>query len=285
MQVQANGLSFEVEDSAAGDASELVRPTVVLVMGLGMQLTAWPVDFVRALVQAGYRVLRFDNRDIGLSQHLDHLGRPALAGSYLRYRLRMPVRAPYTLQDMAMDTLGVMDAMGVAQGHVVGVSMGAMVAQRVALHAPDRVASIAALGETRIDQAFLGTCTNGRIEDLRVAAAILRGRRLAPGVRMIVTPASRAVQVAALEEGLLRIFLEAGCAVTVPGCGACAGLHQGLLGDGEVCVSSGSRNAPGRMGSRDAAIYLASPATVAASAVAGRLTDPRILQSDAEMLP
>ena len=145
MQVQANGLSIEVEDSAAGDASQLVRPAVVLVMGLGMQLTAWPVDFVQALVQAGYRVLRFDNRDIGLSQHMDHLGRPALAGSYLRYRLRMSVRAPYTLQDMAMDTLGVMDAVGVARGHVVGVSMGAMVAQRVALQAPDRVASLASI--------------------------------------------------------------------------------------------------------------------------------------------
>lgn len=152
-------------------------------------------------------------------------------------------------------------------------------------HAPDRVAAVAGLDGPRIDQAFLGTCTNGRIEDLRAAADILRGRRLAPGLRMIVTPASRAVQMAALDEGLLRVFLEAGCAVTVPGCGACAGLHQGLLGDGEVCISSGSRNAPGRMGSREAAIYLASAATVAASAVTGRLTDPRTLHPAVEMLP
>lgn len=145
MQIQANGLSIEVEDSAAGDAQALARPTVVLVMGLGMQLTAWPPQFVQALVQAGYRVLRFDNRDIGLSQHLDDLGRPFMVGSYLRYRLRLPVRAPYTLQDMALDTLGVMDALGVARAHVVGVSMGAMVAQRVALQATGRVASLASV--------------------------------------------------------------------------------------------------------------------------------------------
>lgn len=142
---------------------------------------------------------------------------------------------------------------------------------------PGRVAPIADFGAPEIHQAFLGTCTNGRIEDLREAAAILAGRRLAPGVRMLVTPASRAVQSAALREGVLATLLEAGCVLTPPGCGACAGLHMGLLGDGERCVSSGSRNAPGRMGSRAADILLASPATVAASAVAGRLTDPRLL--------
>jgi methanogen homoaconitase large subunit len=142
---------------------------------------------------------------------------------------------------------------------------------------PGRVAPIEDFGAPAINQAFLGTCTNGRIEDLREAAAILAGRRLAPGVRMLVTPASRAVQSAALRDGTLATLLDAGCVLTPPGCGACAGLHMGLLGDGEVCVSSGSRNAPGRMGSRSAAILLASPATVAASAVTGRLTDPRRL--------
>lgn len=165
------------------------------------------------------------------------------------------------------------------------VDLPALVPMVAGPHAPDRVAAVAELDVPRVDQAFLGTCTNGRIEDLRAAAEILRGRRLAPRLRMIVTPASRAVQIAALEEGLLRIFVEAGCAVTVPGCGACAGLHQGVLGDGEICISSGSRNALGRMGSSEAAIYLASPATVAASAVTGRLTDPRTLHPVAEMLP
>jgi homoaconitate hydratase family protein len=144
-------------------------------------------------------------------------------------------------------------------------------------HAVDRVAPVAEAGAPRIDQAFLGTCTNGRIEDLRAAAAVLAGRRVAPGVRMLVTPASREVYAAALREGVAATLLEAGCVLTTPGCGACAGLHMGLLGDGEVCVSSGSRNAAGRMGSREAAIYLASPATVAASAVTGRLTDPTAL--------
>lgn len=160
-----------------------------------------------------------------------------------------------------------------AQSHTIALS--SLVPMAAEPHAADRVAPVAALGAPRIDQAFLGTCTNGRLEDLRAAADILVGRRIASGVRMVVTPASRGVYTAALREGIIETLVEAGCLLTAPGCGACTGLHQGVLGDGEVCVSSGSRNAPGRMGSRDARIYLASPATVAASALTGRLTDPR----------
>lgn len=155
------------------------------------------------------------------------------------------------------------------------VDLGELLPMASQPHAVDRVAPVVSLGGPRIDQAFLGTCTNGRLEDLRVAAAILAGRKIAKGVRMIVTPASRLVYAVALREGIFETLIEAGCIITTPGCGACAGIHQGVLGDGEVCVSSGSRNAAGRMGSREAAIYLASPATVAASAVTGRLTDPR----------
>lgn len=139
----------------------------------------------------------------------------------------------------------------------------------------DNVHAIGALPEVRVDQAFLGTCTNGRYEDLAVAAGIMRGRRLAPGVRMLVTPASRAVYKRALADGLIETFVEAGCTVTTPGCGACAGIHQGVLAEDEVCIATASRNFIGRMGHRDARIYLGSPATVAASALAGRIVDPR----------
>ncbi len=144
----------------------------------------------------------------------------------------------------------------------------------------DTVVPVRELPSVKINQAFLGTCTNGRFEDLAAAAEILKGRRLAAGVRMIVTPASKAVLQRALAEGLVEIFTEAGCVVTTPGCGACAGIHQGVLGPGETCISSSSRNFVGRMGHATANIYLGSPATVAASAVAGVVTDARQFAGD-----
>lgn len=139
----------------------------------------------------------------------------------------------------------------------------------------DNVHPAARFAGVRVQQAFLGTCTNGRLEDLQAAAAILRGRRIAPGVRMVVTPASRDVYARAMREGVLQDLLEAGATITTPGCGACAGMHQGVLAEGEACISSSSRNFIGRMGHRDAQVYLGSPATVAASALRGAITDPR----------
>lgn len=126
-----------------------------------------------------------------------------------------------------------------------------------------------------VDQAFIGTCTNGRLADLEIASSVLKGRRISDGVRMIVTPASREVYLSAVESGIVKILIDAGAVVTNPGCGPCLGAHQGLLADGEVCISSGNRNFKGRMGSSEARIFLASPATVAASAIEGRITDPR----------
>lgn len=143
MQVKANGINIEVEDTGAGDGAE--RPAVLLIMGLGMQLVAWPPAVVQPLVEAGYRVIRFDNRDIGLSQHFDHMGTPNLIWSGLKHRLGFNVKAPYSLRDMAADSVGVLDALGVAKAHVVGASMGGMIAQRVALAAPDRVQSLTSI--------------------------------------------------------------------------------------------------------------------------------------------
>jgi homoaconitate hydratase family protein len=139
----------------------------------------------------------------------------------------------------------------------------------------DNVHPAAQFAGVRIQQAFLGTCTNGRLEDLAAAAAILKGRRIAPGVRMVVTPASRQVYSRAMQAGVLQALLDAGATITTPGCGACAGMHQGVLAEGEVCIASSSRNFLGRMGHRDAQVYLGSPATVAASALTGVITDPR----------
>jgi pimeloyl-ACP methyl ester carboxylesterase len=141
MKIVANGLQIEVEDSGLGAAGER-RPAVLLIMGLGMQLVAWPPDMVQALVNAGYRVIRHDNRDVGLSQRMESLGKPNLIWAGLQHKLGFAPRPPYTLADMAADALGVLDALGVKQAHVVGMSMGGMIAQRLALAAPNRVLSL-----------------------------------------------------------------------------------------------------------------------------------------------
>ena len=150
MQIIANNIQIEVEDSAlnavpvaAPDAAH--RPVVVLIMGLGMQLIAWPPGFVRALINAGFRVIRFDNRDSGLSHRFDHLGVPNLMWQGLKYKLGLSIKPPYTLSDMAWDAVGVLDALAINKAHIVGVSMGGMVAQRVALEAPARVLSLTSI--------------------------------------------------------------------------------------------------------------------------------------------
>jgi pimeloyl-ACP methyl ester carboxylesterase len=149
MKIKANGINIEVEDSGPGlNAQGKERPVVLLIMGLGMQLVAWPTAFVDALVQAGYRVIRHDNRDIGLSQKFDQLGVPNVLWAGLKQRLGMNVSFGYSLADMAQDTLGVMDALGIAQAHIVGVSMGGMIAQRVALAAPKRCSSLVSIMST-----------------------------------------------------------------------------------------------------------------------------------------
>jgi pimeloyl-ACP methyl ester carboxylesterase len=144
MKVRANQIDIEVEDSGA-DGAQMDRPVVLLVMGLGMQLVHWPPRFVQALVDAGYRVIRHDNRDVGLSQHFDHLGVPNIIWAGLQHKLGFTPRAPYGIQDMALDALGVLDALKVPCAHVVGVSMGGMIAQRMALAAPRRVLSLTSI--------------------------------------------------------------------------------------------------------------------------------------------
>lgn len=139
----------------------------------------------------------------------------------------------------------------------------------------DNVAPVASHAGTPIHQAYLGTCTGGRLEDFAVAARILSGQRIAPGCRMLVVPASKEVLRDAMKEGFIDTLLDAGCTLVSPGCAACLGTHEGLIAENETCVTSSSRNFPGRMGHKNGRIYIASPATVAASARLGVLTDPR----------
>ncbi len=167
------------------------------------------------------------------------------------------------------------EATGYAAVHEVDL---ATLSPQVAVpHHVENVVDVEEVAGLRLDQVFLGSCTNGRIEDLREAAAILRGRKIAPGLRLIVTPASSTVYRQAAEEGLLGDLSSTGAIIEGPGCGPCFGGHLGLLAAGERCLGTHNRNFRGRMGSPEGEIYLASPATAAASALAGAIADPREL--------
>ena len=161
MQISANGIALEIEDhgSPAGEP-------LVLIMGLGMQLIAWHEDFVQILVSRGFRVIRFDNRDIGLSQNFDHLGLPNLPMEALRLAMRLPVHSPYSLADMANDTAGLLDVMGIRSAHICGASMGGMVAQQLAARHPQRVKSLTLMMTTSGARRLPGP-------SLRVRAAML----------------------------------------------------------------------------------------------------------------
>ncbi len=146
-------------------------------------------------------------------------------------------------------------------------------------HAPDNVTPADQLGDVAIDQAYIGACVGAKLGDLRMAAEVMQGRKVAPGVRLLIAPASSATTEQAAREGILATLLEAGAILLPSGCGACAGMGAGLLAAGEVCISSTNRNFRGRMGHKDAEVYLGSPYSVAAAAVAGRIVDPRGLLS------
>ena len=144
-------------------------------------------------------------------------------------------------------------------------------------HTVDNTKKISEIEGIKINQVYIGTCTNGRLEDLHIAANILKGKEVASGLRLIVVPASREVYLKAMADGTLQILAEAGASILAPGCGPCVGVHEGILGDGERVLSTQNRNFKGRMGNPNGFIYLSSPATAAASAIKGEITDPRKL--------
>ena len=167
MQIQANGINLEVRIDGPADGAPLL-----LIMGLGMQLVAWPDGFVAALVERGFRVIRFDNRDAGLSRRFDAAGPPRLAWQALRYQLRLPVRAPYRLEDCADDAVGLLAALGIGRAHVCGASMGGMIAQLLALDHPDRVSSLTLIMSASGERSLPGPS--------RAARAVLMSRPRRP---------------------------------------------------------------------------------------------------------
>jgi homoaconitate hydratase family protein len=158
---------------------------------------------------------------------------------------------------------------------VLTYDLGVLEPQVACPHTVDNVRPVGAVAGKRVNQVLIGTCTNGRLEDLEAAAAILKGRKVHPSVRCLVIPASWEVYREALKSGALAVLVDAGCVILNSGCGPCLGAHEGIMAAGEVCLSTSNRNFRGRMGHRDSEIYLASPATAAATAVAGKIADPR----------
>ena len=158
---------------------------------------------------------------------------------------------------------------------IIEYDVGELVPQVAQPHTVDNVVPVTEIAGLKVDQALIGTCTDGRLEDLAAAAEILRGKHIASGVRLLVLPASREILLAAIEQGIVTDLVAAGATLLNPGCGPCLGAHEGCMAPGEVTISTANRNFKGRMGSKEAFIYLASPATVAASALAGVIADPR----------
>jgi 3-isopropylmalate/(R)-2-methylmalate dehydratase large subunit len=166
---------------------------------------------------------------------------------------------------------------GATYARVLHYDVAGLVPQVARPHRVDNVVPVSEVAGLQIDQALIGTCTNGRLEDLEAAAEILRGNKIAPWVRLLVLPASREILLAAIASGIIADLVESGATLLNPGCGPCLGAHEGCMAPGERTLSTANRNFKGRMGSREAEIYLASPATVAASALRGAITDPRAL--------
>ena len=152
--------------------------------------------------------------------------------------------------------------------------IGSLEPQLAAPHSVDNVSPLSAFAGLEVQQAYLGTCTGGRLEDLAVAAKIVKGKKVAKGTRFIVVPASKKVLLDAMETGVMQTLVEAGATFVTPGCAACLGVHEGMLASGDRCISASNRNFPGRMGSGQAELYLGSPAAVAAAAITGQITDP-----------
>lgn len=225
--------------------------------------------------QLGAAGARYVTVEFGLPASLELPARMTLCGM----TTEVGAKAGLVVPDEVMASYGAVPAwlfpdIGAAYARRNDVDLGALEPLVAEPGHVDRVTPVSAAGDVPVDVVFLGTCTNGRLADLHVAAEILRGRRVNATTRMLVVPASHEVLRAAAADGTLSVLLSAGATIGTPGCGPCMGRHMGALAAGEVCLSAGNRNFAGRMGSPEARIYLGSPAVAAATAVAGRIAAP-----------
>lgn len=216
---------------------------------------------------------------------IDFAGRMTLCNTPLEIGAKSALVEPdaYIAEWLAPRVKGPLDMVksdpGAKYRKVIDYDLGIVEPQVAAPPRPDNVVGVSSVAGTEIHHAFIGSCANGSISDLREAASLLKGRRIHPRVRLIVTPATQEILATAMDEGLIQIFVKAGAMMTTPGCGPCASGRIAPMAPGEVSINTGTRNDPGRLGTRDADIYLASPLTVAASAIAGQIADPRELMS------
>jgi 3-isopropylmalate/(R)-2-methylmalate dehydratase large subunit len=197
---------------------------------------------------------------------------------YLARRRARRVQSTFSLQHASIKEMAIYPDEEAVYASTHVMDAGQIELQVACPHTVDNVKLLRAVAGTPIQQAFLGTCTNGRLEDIAAAAEIIQGKRVAAGCRLLVIPASAEVYAGAVKAGYVQILLEAGAVFGTPGCGPCMGVHMGVLGPGEACISTANRNFKGRMGQPDAEIYLASPAVVAASAIRGVISDPREIE-------
>jgi methanogen homoaconitase large subunit len=217
---------------------------------------------------AMYRAVEFHGLD-----WLDLDGRETLASMTTELGAKVGLIPTTGLEDYIMpDWLAVQP--GATYERTVEVNLDRLTTQVAIPWEVDNVVPVAEVGDVAVDQVMIGTCTNGRLKDLRAAAEILRGRTIARGVRLLVIPASARILRAAVADGTLATLLDAGATVGTPGCGPCIGRHMGVMGAGEVCLSTANRNFRGRMGDPEARVYLGSPELAAATALTGRITDP-----------
>lgn len=289
--IGAAGLGMGSTDISAvmstGKTWVKVPASVKVVLNGELQRGVYPKDIILALIKQikvnglGYKAAEFTGpalMDMSTADRFTLCNMTAEAGA--KTALIAPDEAIYLYLDtLRQNTVPRADWLfsdeDAVYEQVININLDELVPQVACPHSVDNVHDVATMRDTKVNQVFIGSCTNGRYEDLKVAADILRGRRIHPDIKLLITPASRQVYLRAMRDGLVEVFLTSGAVVNHPGCSTCWGAGQGVVSAGEVLLSTQNRNFKGRSGSSEALIYLASPATAAHSALTGVITDPR----------
>jgi len=270
---------------AAGKTWMRVPETYKIVVTGRFPVGVYPKDLILSIIGkigadgATYKALEFSGETIADMRLTDRLTLSNMAvesGAKAGIIAADEVTAEYLRdQGRAGDYSSISADTDANYEKIISIDVASLEPVIAAPHTVDNTKAVSEAAGTEINQVYIGSCTNGRLSDLEVAAEILKGKKISPNIRLIVTPASRRVYLSALNAGVIQALVEAGAMITGPGCGACVGVHGGILGDGEACLATTNRNFQGRMGNPKGFIYLGSPATAAATALNGKITDPR----------